>query len=259
MNKLFRTFFIFLILLSTRGAIAQPNEVKYNKLAPPSDFSQKSANDIEQLMALHEYNNELVLQDTDNLHALMSRAPVAQQELISLLKMISQSSNTDIITPATKSYQRAAQKVQAKFNGDASQLTDIARASVVANDVKSLLSSYQQLRQHTEIVQLKNRFAHPKVSGYRDLNVLVKLPESQMVVEVQFHLNDIAQIKSGPEHYVYEQIQQIESQAKATSRHLNDIEQAMIAKLRQDSHKQYHKAWLSYKRQSLYSSQRQVA
>jgi ppGpp synthetase/RelA/SpoT-type nucleotidyltranferase len=259
MNKLFRTFFIFLILLSTRGAIAQPNEVKYNKLAQPSDFSQKSANDIEQLMALYNSNDDLVIQDTDNLQALMTRAPVAQQELVDLLHFISQSSHTKAVIPATKSYQRAAQKVQAKFNGDASQLTDVARASVVASDVKSLLASYQQLSQHTEIVQLKNRFAQPKMSGYRDLNVLVKLPVSQMVVEVQFHLNDIADIKSGPEHHVYEQIQQIESQAKATSRHLNDIEQAMIAKLRQDSHKQYHKAWLSYKRQSLYSSPKQVA
>ncbi|MGI1998750.1 GTP pyrophosphokinase [Shewanella frigidimarina] len=259
MNKLFRTFFIFLILLSTRGAIAQPNELKYTKLAQPSDFSQKSSNDIEQLMALYDHNTDLVTQDSDNLHALMSRAPAAQQELIDLLHFIDQSSNTKTILPATKSYQRAAQKVQTKFSGDASQLTDIARASVVAYDVKSLLSSYQQLSQYTEIVQLKNRFAHPKVSGYRDLNVLVKLPVSQMVVEVQFHLNDIADIKSGPEHHVYEQIQQIESQAKATSRRLNDIEQATIAKLRQDSHKQYHKAWLSYKRQSLYSSQRQVA
>lgn len=255
MNKLFRTFFIFLILLSTRGAIAQPNEVKYTKLAQASDFSQQSINDIEQLMALSEDTTAQVMQDTDDLHALMTRAPIAQQELTNLLHSISQLSNTDTIIPATKSYQRAAQKVQTKFDGDASQITDIARASLVANDVKSLLSSYQQLRQHTEIVQLKNRFAQPKMSGYRDLNVLVKLPTSQMVVEVQFHLNDIAEIKSGPEHYIYEQIQQIETQAKATSRQLDDWEQAKIVKLRQDSHKQYHKAWLSYKRQSLYQSQ----
>ncbi|QDE32297.1 GTP pyrophosphokinase [Shewanella polaris] len=259
MNKLFRTFFIFLILLSTRGAIAQPNEVKYAKLAQASDFSQQSTNDIEQLMALNEHTSAQVNQDTDDLDALMNRAPVAQQELINLLHSITQLSNTGTIIPATKSYQRAAQKVHTKFDGDASQLTDIARASVVANDVKSLLSSYQQLRQHTEIVQLKNRFAQPKMSGYRDLNVLVKLPTSQMVVEIQFHLNDIAEIKSGPEHYIYEQIQQIETQAKATSRQLDDWEQAKIVKLRQDSHKQYHKAWLSYKRQSLYESQAQVA
>lgn len=259
MNKLFRTFFIFLILLSTRGAIAQPNEIKYTKLAQASDFSQQSTNDIEQLMALSEHTSEHVMQDTDDLHALMTRAPFAQQELIDLLHIISQKSNVGTIIPATKSYQRAAQKVQLKFNGEASQLTDIARASVVANDVKSLLLSYQKLGLNTEIVQLKNRFAHPKMSGYRDLNVLVKLPTSQMVVEVQFHLNDIADIKSGPDHQVYEQIQAIELQAKTQSRPLNDLERASIAKLRQDSHKQYHKAWLYYKRQSLYPSTIQAA
>ncbi|GGB54748.1 GTP pyrophosphokinase [Shewanella inventionis] len=250
MNKLFRTFFIFLILLSTRGAIAQPNEIKYNKLAEPSDFSQKSHNDIEQLINLSEQTTGLAQQDTQNLDSLMARAPAAQQELIELLTHINQTSYTSAIIPATKSYARAAQKVQLKFNGDASLLTDIARASVIANDVNSLLTSYQQLRKSTDVVQLKNRFAEPKTSGYRDLNVLVKLPKSQMVVEVQFHLNDIAEIKSGPEHQVYEQIQAIELQAKTEQRALNDIEHASIAKLRQDSHKQYHKAWLYYKRQS---------
>ncbi|GGQ24854.1 GTP pyrophosphokinase [Shewanella litoralis] len=259
MNKLFRTFFIFLILLSTRGAIAQPNEVKYNKLAEPSDFSQTSYNDIEHLISLSEQHTAIALQDTQDLDALMARAPEAQQELIDLLNHINQASHTSAIIPATKSYARAAQKVQLKFNGDASQLTDIARASVVANDVNSLLTSYQKLRQSADVVQLKNRFAEPKHSGYRDLNVLVKLPQSQMVVEVQFHLNDIAEIKSGPEHQVYEQIQAIELQAKNQSRALNDIEKANIAKLRQDSHKQYHKAWLYYKRQSLYPSSIQAA
>ncbi|MGI2168854.1 RelA/SpoT domain-containing protein [Shewanella sp. MF05960] len=259
MNKLFRTFFIFLILLSTRGAIAQPNEVKYNKLAESSDFSQTSHNDIDQLVSLREHNTPAAIQDTHDLHALMTRAPQAQQELVDLLNHINQMSQTTAIIPATKSYARAAQKVQLKFNGDASQLTDIARASVVAKDVSSLLVSFEQLRQHTDIVQLKNRFATPKTSGYRDLNVLVKLPQSQMVVEVQFHLNDIAEIKSGPEHLVYEQIQAIELQAKNQSRTVNDIEKANIAKLRQDSHKQYHKAWLNYKRQSIYPSSIQAA
>ncbi|MGX9460344.1 RelA/SpoT domain-containing protein [Shewanella sp. A14] len=255
MNKLFRTFFIFLVLLSTRGAIAQPNDVKYNKLSGPSDFSQKSYNDIDQLITLNEQSTTPAHQDTSDLHALMGRAPQAQQELIDLLTYINQISNTAAIIPATKSYPRAAQKVQLKFNGDASQLTDIARASVVANDVNSLLNSYEQLRKHTDIIQLKNRFAQPKTSGYRDLNVLIKLPQSQMVVEVQFHLNDIADIKNGPEHQVYEQIQAIELQAQTQARPLNDIEQASIIKLRQDSHKQYHKAWLNYKRQSVYPTQ----
>lgn len=259
MNKLFRTFFIFLILLSTRGAIAQPNEIKYNKLAEPSDFSQKSYNDIEQLINLSNQHSASAQQDTQDLDALMARAPQAQQELIALLNHINHASQTSSIIPATKSYQRAAQKVQLKFNGDASQLTDIARASVVANDVNSLLTSYQLLRQSTNVVQLKNRFAEPKTSGYRDLNVLVKLPQSQMVVEVQFHLNDIAEIKSGPEHQVYEKTQAIELQAKKQRRALNDLERASIAKLRQDSHKQYHKAWLYYKRQSLYPSTIQAA
>ena len=115
------------------------------------------------------------------------------------------------------------------------------------------------LHENSEIIQIKNRFANPKASGYRDLNVLVKLPKSQMIVEVQLHLQTIAAIKSGQDHQDYEQIQSIENKANQEHRALSELEMQKITQIRQQSHKQYHKAWLDYKRQAITASFQQAA
>ncbi|MCL1066726.1 RelA/SpoT domain-containing protein [Shewanella olleyana] len=249
MNRIFRTFFIFLLLLTTRNAVAVT--VDTNPIKPIYDVNQTLVDDLDSLLKLASTSGGLPQQDTNDLNQLFDRAPLAQTELTQLLEIISQDSHTDLLIPDIKSYQRAQQKIDRKFDGDASYITDIARATLVANDVETLMHSYRTLAETTEVVQVKNRFAEPKASGYRDLNLLVKLPKTQMIVEVQLHLSEIADIKSGPEHQVYEQIQHIEAVAQTQHRALTDLEMMQIVKLRQSSHKLYHKAWLSYKRQSL--------
>ncbi len=236
-------------MLTTRNAIAV--EVDTKPVKPVYDFRQVVSNDLESLLALQESHGGAPQQFTHELDTLFERAPYAQSELTDLVTYISEQNHAFTIIPEIKSYQRAQQKVAMKFDGDASYLTDIARATIVADDVGSLMNAYKAIVAQAEVVQIKNRFANPKASGYRDLNLLVKLPQSQMVAEVQLHLNKIAEIKSGPEHHVYEQIQQIELQAQLQHRSVSELELMQIVKLRQASHKMYHKAWLTYKRQSL--------
>ncbi|MCC4832777.1 RelA/SpoT domain-containing protein [Shewanella sp. 10N.7] len=249
MNRIFRTFFIFLLLLTTRNAVAVT--VDTSPVKPVYYVNQTLVDDLDSLLNLASTSGTAPQQETDSLQQLFERAPLAQTELSNLLNNISQESHTHILMPEIKSYQRAQQKIERKFNGDASFITDIARATLVADDVETLMRSYDALAETTEVVQVKNRFADPKASGYRDLNLLVKLPQTKMIVEVQLHLSKIAEIKSGPEHQVYEQIQHIEAVAQTQHRALTDLELMQIVKLRQSSHKLYHKAWLSYKRQSL--------
>ncbi|PMG32167.1 GTP pyrophosphokinase [Shewanella sp. 10N.286.52.C2] len=249
MSRIFRTFIIFLLLLTSRNAIAVTVDTKPVK--PTYDFRQIVSNDLDSLLALQNTLGAAPQQFSHDLDALFERAPEAQSELSNLVTKISQQNQAYTIIPKIKSYQRAQQKIALKFDGDASYLTDIARATIVTNDVASMMSAYKAIVAHAEVVQVKNRFATPKASGYRDLNLLVKLPQSQMVAEVQLHLNKIAEIKSGPEHHVYEQIQHIELQAQRQHRPVSELELMQIVKLRQTSHKLYHKAWLSYKRQSL--------
>ncbi|MCL1088113.1 RelA/SpoT domain-containing protein [Shewanella profunda] len=249
MNKLFRTFFIFLLLLSSRATVANALDISDTK-TDRSNYSARQAqsHDIQGLYALSSQTFDTPLQTSTDLANLYSRAYEAQAELSQLLQQIATQSQAHIIIPAVKSYQRAADKVATKFNGDASQITDLARASIVTDSIQELMQAYQVLSEQTQVIRQKNRFATPKASGYRDLNLLVRLPQSGMIAEVQLHLQDIADIKNGSEHEVYEKVQMIEANAIKQQRPLSEFELAQITQLRQESHKLYHKAWLNYKR-----------
>lgn len=249
MNKLFRTIFIFLLLLSTRTTVASPLDINDTK-AERGNYSarQTLSHDLEGLYAIESQTFTPPYQTSNDRENLYSNVHNAQAELGQLMQNIAAQSGSQIIIPPVKSFQRASEKVATKFKGDASQITDLARASIVADNIQELMLSYQILAEQTQVVKQKNRFAEPKASGYRDLNILVRLPNTGMIAEVQLHLNDIAQIKSGPEHQVYEKVQLIEATATKQKRPLSEFELAKITQLRQESHKLYHRAWLNYKR-----------
>ncbi|MCL1148444.1 RelA/SpoT domain-containing protein [Shewanella marinintestina] len=250
MNRILRTFFIFLLLLSTRSAFAQPIHHEQNNTKDNGSYTAKLAlsKNLNGLTAIQSMQYQVPRQTSADLDTLYSQANDAQQELAQLLNMITAQSQTQSQLANIKSRERAEAKVYNKLNNDASQLTDIVRASIVSDDIHNLMQAFEIIKSDSQLIQVKNRFANPKESGYRDLNLLVKLPKSQMIAEVQLHLADIAEIKSGAEHEVYEQVQSIQASAMQQQRHLNDIETAKITLLRQESHKLYHKAWLRYKR-----------
>ncbi|MCL1056864.1 RelA/SpoT domain-containing protein [Shewanella gelidimarina] len=250
MNRILRTFFIFLLLLSTRSAFAQTVPMERDSNGENGSYSAKLAftNDIDGLTAIESIQYQLPRQTSANLDALYAKAPTAQQELANLLANISSQTQTKSILAGIKSRERAEAKVHNKLNNDASQLTDLVRASIVSNDIENLMQAFALVKADSQIIKVKNRFAEPKDSGYRDLNLLVRLPESQMIAEIQLHLSDIAEIKSGDEHEVYQQVQSLQANAQQQQRTLSDFETAKIVQLRQQSHKLYHKAWLRYKR-----------
>ncbi|ABZ77806.1 conserved hypothetical protein [Shewanella halifaxensis HAW-EB4] len=250
MNRILRTFFIFLLLLSTRSAFAHTVDHEQNNTKDNGSYAAKLAfsNNLDGLTAIPSMQYQVPRQTSADLDTLYSQANDAQQELAKLLKLITAQSQTQSVLADIKSRDRAQAKVQNKLDNDASQLTDIVRASIVSHDIHNLMQAFALLKSDSELIQVKNRFADPKESGYRDLNLLVKLPQSQMIAEVQLHLADIAEIKSGAEHKVYEQVQSIQASAMQQQRDLSEIENARITQLRQESHKLYHKAWLRYKR-----------
>ncbi|MFT5789990.1 MAG: hypothetical protein ACI8SJ_002113 [Shewanella sp.] len=250
MNRLLRTFFIFLLLLSTRSAIGQTLTIEQDANEANGSYSAKLAfaNNLNGLAAIKSAQYQQPRQTCADLDTLYTMTADAQQELADLLSNITNQTQTSSILADIKSRDRAQLKLQNKLNNDASQLTDLVRASIVSKDIHNLMQAYALVKSDSQIVQVKNRFSQPKDSGYRDLNLLVKLPKSQMIAEIQLHLADIAEIKSGDEHLVYEQVQQIQSNALLQQRDLSELETTKIVQLRQESHKQYHKAWLKYKR-----------
>lgn len=252
MNKLFRSLLVLMVVLSAKAGVAAPVGLTLTTLlsAPVQHQPQRPAPGWDRLgLTQLRRSSQTVCQSSSDLNTLYLDAPHAQAELTQLLYLTAENSHTQPVIGQIKSRERAEQKVVGKLEGDASRLTDIVRGSIIADSLEDLMTSFHQLEQQARIVQLKNRFAEPKRSGYRDLNLLVELPQTGMIAEVQLHLRKIADIKSGIEHQVYQEVQGIEYQASQQSRPLSDIERARIVRLQQDSHKLYHKAWLYYKRQ----------
>ena len=75
---------------------------------------------------------------------------------------------------------------------------------------------------------------------------MVELPKTKLVAEIQLHLKDIAMVKNGAEHKLYEEIQSIERLALVDNRESTQFENARMNKLRSLSQSLYSNAWESY-------------
>jgi len=239
------------VLFSLLGTSAQAGTL--NELPRPayirntgSAYGQLNighARALQRLQAIGSWRAQNLGQPHADLDSLYRIAGQGQQELASVTRRIAALTGTEALNPSLKSRQRAQAKISGELGGQAGKLTDLVRTSVIADDIPGLLQAYAALEKHAAVVQVKNRFVDPTASGYRDLNVLVRLPESGLLAEVQFHLLRIAAVKNGPEHQLYEQIQRIERRALAQQRSLTAIERARITQLRDTSRRLYLRAW----------------
>ncbi len=249
MSQFLRTTALMLLVLSRAPAFAavpptMPNkaqEGEFQNQVTPTRFKHS----LSGLYAIST-TNDTIYQPYDDFDVLYSKSHYAQAELETLCKSTALLTSTEAYFAGVKSYHRALEKVKTELNGDSSRITDLARATIVANDVSGLMDAYEALSNEATIVKVKNRFKSPAPSGYRDLNVLVELPKTGIIAEVQFHLKAIADVKNGAEHKLYEQIQQIERLAKREQRTFNAIEVAKIKRIRSESKNLYQQAWQPY-------------
>ncbi|WP_298441800.1 GTP pyrophosphokinase [uncultured Ferrimonas sp.] len=198
------------------------------------------------LRQFHSFAQSNLFQPDLPLQQLHELATDAQHELGLLLTQVAAESGASLTLPQVKSFARAEAKVATELQGEHRRLTDLARATLVGSDISGVVNAFLSLCEQADIIYLLNRFAEPKANGYRDLKVLVRLPNSGMVAEVQIHLEAIEKVKSGEEHRAYQQQQSIERQAEQEQRPLSVWEQAKISRLRRYSRALYEEAWQRY-------------
>ncbi|WP_419238880.1 phosphoribosylglycinamide formyltransferase [Photobacterium leiognathi subsp. mandapamensis] len=247
-----RTSFILFCMLS-RSVVAAPAVAPAYTITDqpsPTRLSQASRKafqrDISGLYSIQSWKSDNITQPYNNFDALYQASTQAQVELEQLMRSICLVSSAEALIPPVKSAQRAQQKIATELNGQTNKITDIARASLVAEDISSLVQSFELLSKEATVVGVKNRFKKPTASGYRDLKVLVELPHSKIIAEVQLHLKDISDVKNGKEHDIYEQIQKMERLALHEKRPLTKFEEKKIKNLRQESLHLYQEAWQQY-------------
>ncbi|MDE1243010.1 RelA/SpoT domain-containing protein [Vibrio aestuarianus] len=250
MSLFLRTTALMLLVLSRAPAFAAVPLI--SESAPEVNESQQDQlssklfkHSLSGLYGIQSTNTQ-PLQPYNDFEVLYSKTHQAQFELETLCKSAALLTSTEAYFAGVKSRDRALTKIAHELDGRADRITDLARATIVANDVPSLVEAYEVLNREATIVKVKNRFKSPGASGYRDLNLLVQLPKTNVIAEVQLHLKAIADVKNGPEHELYEKIQQFERNAASERRALNEFEMAKIAQFRRQSIELYQNAWQPY-------------
>ncbi|EKO3582773.1 RelA/SpoT domain-containing protein [Vibrio metschnikovii] len=250
MSLLLRTTALMLFMLSRAPAFAATIPVNVSSQTPQGEYqneinAQRFKHSLSGLYGIQSTHHS-VIQPYSNFDELYQKASDAQLELEALCTGTAMLTSAQALFSGTKSRSRALEKIALELNGQPERITDLARATIIADDVPSLVEAYEVLGREARIVKVKNRFKTPAASGYRDLNLLVELPKSKIIAEVQLHLKAIAEVKSGPEHALYEQIQHIERNASQEQRQLTDWEVAKIHQIRHQSLNLYQQAWQPY-------------
>ncbi|WP_261881651.1 RelA/SpoT domain-containing protein [Vibrio pelagius] len=249
MSVFLRTTALMLLVLSRAPAFAatvSTNSAEPTRTPAQNQVSSKVfRHSLSGLYGIKAFDSKPTQPYTD-FDVLYSKSHQAQAELETICKSTALLTNSEALFTGVKSQARAQEKIALELDGDVTRITDLARATIIANDVESLVEVYEAVSREADVVKVKNKFKSPADSGYRDLNLLVRLPKTNIIAEVQLHLKAIADVKSGPEHELYEIIQGIERNAMAQNRSLNDIEAAQINNLRRQSLELYQQAWQPY-------------
>lgn len=135
---------------------------------------------------------------------------------------------------------RAAEKVQKDYKGDWSQLADIVRCTLAADNLNDLSDAIKTLESHGMKVakQPKNKFLTPTGQGYRDMNFVVTLPNG-MLAEVQFNVKDMLKAKNVAHHF-YEETRSING--KYNEQGIGDPDHADFDKWSQEDLDAYNQA-----------------
>lgn len=105
--------------------------------------------------------------------------------------------------PGPKDDDRAKAKIEG-YDGDASKLTDLVGVKIQFDTLADVYNALNAVMNDPDlrIVSFDDRFANPQDSGYRDLQMNVRLPNGH-VAELRLHLRHIDTV-SAYEHALYE-------------------------------------------------------
>ena len=119
---------------------------------------------------LNRVPKEKALQLSKNLDKLYNEAEIANKELIEKTNKFAKKTKGDPgFREGLKSKERALEKINADYAGDASRLLDIAGSKVVYNTLDELYNALKILNEEYEILVFKDRihFHSPVIAIFR--------------------------------------------------------------------------------------------
>ncbi len=183
-------------------------------------------------------------QRTGDLEHLYRDAAIAQQSLAVVTSQIAEAVGGRALIPSVlKGRARAVEKIAASYGGDASRITDLARASVVVDNVEQVARVVKEIERRCVVIHMKDRFAKPQ-DGYRDILFTLEMPNGH-VAELQIQLEAIQVVKDGPGHKLYEEVRTIRDRATIEKRAFTSAELRRLRSLETQMKGLYDRAYES--------------
>ncbi|WP_162846413.1 hypothetical protein [Flavobacterium dankookense] len=181
---------------------------------------------------LHQISNDL--------DELYSAASTANRELKNATKEFAKKTNGKAgFRNGLKSRERALEKIDSDYFGDASRLVDIAGSKVVYETVDDLYIALNKFNKEYKILKIKDRIQQP-LNGYRDILMNIEMKNGH-IVEFRLHLKEMDEVAEGIGHKLYEERRNLE--AIYTRRELTIQEQITINKLKKQEKILYDEVW----------------
>jgi hypothetical protein len=136
------------------------------------------------------------------LNGLAKQFGYSYHENIASREIFEQDTDWVVLGPL-KGVARTAVKAALDYEGDVGQVKDVVRGTIAVRGANDLVTALSRLSERVEIVSLKDNVSNPMSTGYRDLNLLVRL-KTGMLAEVQIIVKPMLQAKMGIGHRLYE-------------------------------------------------------
>ena len=106
--------------------------------------------------------------------------------------------NSRVYIPAIKGMKTIQDLLQTRWDGDASMITDYARATISFPSLKMMYQSLEDLKKTGIIIlQIKDNFLVPCLGGYRDVTIVFRDFVNGHLGEIQFNIHSIMEFKNG--------------------------------------------------------------
>ncbi|WP_433666923.1 hypothetical protein ACQP06_25245 [Nocardia sp. CA-136227] len=211
----------------------------HEPISPPVDATGSVRRGLQ--TALDEYRNSF-------LKGMYDDWPINQHDLNTVAARVATESGGELHSrPGPKDEVRVAEKVDGKYQGNPSRLTDLVGAYIRYDSISDLYRGLEFLQNQldaegsaTRVVELKDRFAVPQGSGYGDVQMLVQL-SSGHIAEFRMHLRSMDDVAEY-EHALYEIRRVLDPLAKEQGRQLTLEEQALQVELEHRARQLYAEA-----------------
>jgi len=181
-----------------------------------------------------------IYQSSSNLDELYNMATIADKELKIITNEIANATKGKAgFRNGLKSRERAIEKIESDYFGDASKLLDIAGSRVIYETVDDLYLALNKFNSEYKILKIKDKIQQP-VNGYRDILMNIQAKNGHLV-EFRFHLKEMDEVAEGIGHKLYEQQRSLEAISKR--RNLTRDEKVKIFRLKKEQFELYENIW----------------